>query len=533
MIIETDFLVIGGGVAGLVYALEVAKLGKVALITKSGVEDCNTSYAQGGIAAVLSDVDSFENHVEDSYKTSCELGKYPVIGTIVRQGPERIKYLISIGAKFSKVQNDPSQNIETLSLTKEGGHTKNRIVYSADSTGLEIMKVLLTQVRQNSNITIYENHIAIDLITQHHISEKNGFIPHITCWGAYILNSTSGEVVIFRARKTMLATGGVGQAYEHSTNSPVSTGDGIAMAYLAGARIVNMEFVQFHPTAFYDPDGESFLVTEALRGEGAILTLPDGTSFMEKYHPQGSLAPRDIVSRAIDHEMKTNGYPHLYLDATHIEKKILKEHFPYIDKKCREKGIDFTTQPIPIVPSAHYLCGGILTTVDGVTDIKNLFAAGEVACTGFHGANRLASNSILEALVVAYRAAQHPSNNEDVLFPEIPSWQNTGAFNETEWVIISHNYAIIKKIMQGYAGIVRSRRLLKYANARMNGIYEEVNKFYNNNPVKKEVIETRNLSIVANIIIRSALSRKESRGVHYVVDYPETNEKYKRDTVIY
>ncbi|MBW6515638.1 MAG: L-aspartate oxidase [Candidatus Cloacimonetes bacterium] len=531
--IKTDFLVIGSGVAGLVYALEVAKIGKVIVISKTEANDCNTNHAQGGVAAVLSETDSFENHVDDSFKAGCELGKYPVIETIVRQGPERIKYLISIGAKFSKVRNDTSQNIETLSLTKEGGHTRNRVVYSADSTGQEIMKVLLEQVKNNPNIAIYENHIAIDLITQHHISEQNGFIPYITCWGAYVLNTENGVVEIFRAKKTMLATGGVGQVYEHSTNSSVSTGDGIAMAYLAGARVVNMEFIQFHPTAFYSPGGNSFLVTEALRGEGAVLTLPDGSSFMEKYHPQGSLAPRDIVSRAIDHEMKTKGYSHLYLDATSIDKNILKEHFPFIDQMCRERGIDFTTQPIPIVPSAHYLCGGILATVDGVTDITNLFAAGEVACTGFHGANRLASNSILEALVVAYRAAQHSSNKEEVDFPEIPLWQNTGAFNEAEWVIISHNYAIIKKIMQGYAGIVRSRRLLKYANSRINGIYEEVNKFYNNNPVKKEVIETRNLAIVANIIIRSALSRKESRGVHYVIDYPEMDDKYKRDTVIY
>ncbi len=531
--VKTDFLVIGSGVAGLIYALEVSKKGSVALVSKQNLEECNTSHAQGGIAAVLSDKDSFENHVDDSYKTSCGLGKYPVIETIVRQGPERIRYLMSIGVNFSRVENDPSQNTENLSLTKEGGHTRNRIVYSADTTGLEVMRALITECKRNPNIIIYENHIAIDLITQHHISEMNGFIPQITCWGAYVLNAQNDHVEIFRARKTMLATGGVGQVYEHSTNSPVSTGDGIAMAYLAGSRLVNMEFVQFHPTAFYSPNGDSFLVTEALRGEGAILTLPDGTNFMEKYHPQGSLAPRDIVSRAIDQEMKTKGYTHLYLDATGIDKNILKQHFPFIDKKCREKGIDFTQNPIPIVPSAHYLCGGILATVDGLTDIKNLFAAGEVSCSGFHGANRLASNSLLEALVVAYRAAQHYSNEEEVDFPDIPEWQNTGAFNEAEWVIISHNHAIIKKIMQGYAGIVRSRRLLKFALARMDGIYEEVNKFYNNNPVKKEVIETRNLSIVANIIIRSALARKESRGVHYVVDYPETNDKYKKDTVIY
>ncbi len=530
---DIDFLVIGSGVAGLVYALEAAKHGSVAIVTKRELSDCNTRYAQGGIAAVLSDTDSFEDHVEDSYRASCGLGKYSVIETIVRQGPERINYLSELGAKFSRVKDDVKQNVETLSLTKEGGHTRNRIVYSADTTGEEIMKVLIRRVKENSGITVFENHTAIDLITQHHIPEKNGFIPHITCWGAYIFDAETGEVKIFRARKTMLATGGVGQVYEHSTNPQVATGDGIAMAYLAGARIVNMEFVQFHPTAFYSPEGDSFLVTEALRGEGAVLTLPDGSSFMEKYHSMGSLAPRDVVSRAIDNEMKTKGYSNLFLDATGIDEKKLREHFPFIERRCRERGVDIFREPIPIVPSAHYLCGGILATVDGVTDIKNLFAAGETACTGFHGANRLASNSILEALVVAYRAAQHQSNNDLVSYPEIPEWQNTGSFNEAEWVIISHNYSIIKKVMQGYAGIVRSRRLLKFAYSRINGIYEEVNKFYQNNPVKKEVIETRNLSIVANIIIRSALARKESRGVHYMIDFPESDAKYKKDTVIY
>lgn len=531
--IKTDFLVIGSGIAGLMYALEVAKLGKVAIITKKRIDDCNTSHAQGGIAAVMSDQDSFDNHLQDSIKASCGLGKYPVIETIVKEGPERIRYLMNIGANFTRVQNDIKVNVENLSLTKEGGHTRNRVVYSADSTGSEVMRVLIDECRRNPNIEIYENHIAIDLITQHHISEVNCFIPQITCWGAYILDSQTEEVTVFRAKKTMLASGGAGQVYEHSTNSAVSTGDGIAMAYLAGARIVNMEFIQFHPTAFYSPDGDSFLVSEALRGEGAVLTLPDGTCFMEKYHPQASLAPRDIVARAIDREMKTHGYTHLYLDATGLDKRILHEHFPWIEQRCLEKGVDISKEPIPIVPSAHYLCGGILATVDGITDIKNLFSAGEVACSGFHGANRLASNSLLEALVVAHRAGKHPSNKEEIVFPEIPEWEKRGAFNEAEWVIISHNYEIIKKIMQGYAGIVRSRRLLKYANSRIKGIYEEVNKFYKNNPVKKEVIETRNLSIVSGVIIRSALARKESRGVHFMLDYPESNDKYLKDTVIY
>lgn len=536
-----DYLVIGSGLAGLVYALEVAKIGKVAIVTKEKLSECNSNYAQGGIAAVLDQDDTYQEHLNDSYHTGCGLGKKTVIDTIVREGPERIKDLVRLGVSFTcddiyHVNSDnghvPAEE-QKLSLTKEGGHSKNRVVHAADSTGKEIMSVLISACRNNPNISIYEDHIAIDLITQHHIKEDKGFIPRITCWGGYVLDSVRGEVTAFKAKKTMIATGGAGQVYEHNTNSPVTTGDGYAMAYLAGARMVNMEFIQFHPTAFHSPDARSFLVSEALRGEGAVLTLPDGTEFMHKYHKSGSLAPRDVVSRAIDMEMKVNGYEHLYLDATRVDKTILKEHFPFIDSKCRENGIDFTKEPIPIVPSAHYFCGGILATVDGLTDIRNLFVAGEASCTGFHGANRLASNSLLEALVMAHKAGTHPSNKEDVTFPEIPEWENTGSFNENEWVIISHNYEIIKKIMQGYAGIVRSRRLLKYANTRLTGIYEEVNKFYRNNPVKKEVIETRNLAIVASLIVRSALQRKESRGLHYVIDYPETSSSFKKDTIIY
>lgn len=533
-----DFLVIGSGLAGLIYAMEVSKIGSVAIITKEVMSEGNTNYAQGGIAAVLDDDDSFDKHIDDSCKAGCGLAKRKVVEAVVKKGPERIKDLVNMGVNFSVSDSDYPDEAQSflpqrLSLTREGGHSRKRIVYYEDSTGKELMAVLVKKCKEQDNIVIFENHIAIDLITQHHIKQDNGFIPGIACWGGYALDCKKEEVITIRARKTMIATGGAGQVYEHNTNSPVITGDGYAMAYLAGARMVNMEFIQFHPTSFYSPDSEPFLVSEALRGEGAVLTLPDGSEFMHKYHELGSLAPRDIVSRAIDFEMKSKGFSHIYLDATRVENNKLKEHFPYIDKKCREKGIDFTAEPIPVVPSAHYFCGGILATVDGTTDIKNLFVAGEAACIGFHGANRLASNSLLEALVVAHNAGNHSSNSEHIVFPDIPEWEETGPFNESEWVIISHNYEIIKKIMQGYAGIVRSRRLLKYANARLAGIYDEVNKFYRRNPVKKEVIETRNLAIVASIIVRSALARKESRGLHYVVDYPKTSDHYKKDTMIY
>jgi L-aspartate oxidase len=375
--------------------------------------------------------------------------------------------------------------------------------------------------------------MAVDLITQHHVLQTNGFVPGIACWGAYVLDISTNEIEIFRSYKTMLATGGASQVYAINTNPDIATGDGMAMARLAGARLVNMEFVQFHPTAFYQPGAKTFLVSEAVRGEGAILRLQDGSSFMENYHELGNLAPRDVVSRAIDAELKKRGDKFLYLDATGIDATYLRQRFPYIDKKCKKYGIDFTVHPIPIAPAAHYFCGGILSTIDGQTDIKNLLAAGEVACTGLHGANRLASNSLLEALVVAYRAGNHPNNLEKTDFPDIPDWQDLGTYNENEWVIISHNRETLGAIMQGYVGIRRTRRLLKYALSHVENIYNEINNFYNHNSVSKEVIETRNLAIIALMIIRSAISRKESRGAHYVVDYPERDDlHFSKDTII-
>ena len=528
-----DFLVIGSGIAGLVYALETSKLGTVAVVTKANLKDCNTEYAQGGIAAVLSQHDSYEEHINDTFLAGSEIGKKSVIRTIVEEGPSCIDYLIKLGTEFTKENDRLDRSIENLSLTKEGGHSQKRVAFAADSTGHEIMKALISVCKKNTNIEIFEDHLAIDLITQHHISQIESFIPRITCWGAYALDQKTSQINVFRANKTMLATGGAGRVFAYNTNPEIATGDGFAMARLAGARMANMEFVQFHPTAFYDPEGKPFLVSEALRGEGAILRLQDGSTFMEKYHPRANLAPRDVVSRAIDHELRKKGEKYVYLDATNIPKKKLQSRFPYIDKKCRKRGIDFSVQPIPVVPAAHYYCGGILTTVDGRTDIKNLFAAGEVACTGLHGANRLASNSLLEGLVIAYRAAHHPSNNEQIEFPEIPEWRDVGNFNENEWIVISHNRETIQKIMQNYAGITRSMRLLRYAYLRLGNIYDEINNFYQENPVRKEVIETRNLAIVANLIIRSALMRKESRGLHHIVDFPERDDlNYKKDTII-
>jgi L-aspartate oxidase len=530
---EFDFLVIGSGIAGLVYAIETSKHGTVAIITKKGLYDCNTDYAQGGIAAVLDAHDSFDEHIQDTFIAGAELGKKHVIRKIITEGPALIKYLIDLGTDFTRIDENYDNSMENLSLTREGGHSRNRVAYAADSTGHQIMEALVRNCLSNPKITIFENHIAIDLITQHHIPQREEFIPGITCWGAYVMDAQSNQVEIFRSRKTMLATGGASSIYAHNTNPDVATGDGMAMVRLAGARLANMEFVQFHPTAFYTTQGETFLISEALRGEGAVLRLQDGKTFMERYHPLGNLAPRDIVSQAIDTELKKRGEKYCYLDATGVDKSVLANHFPYINKRCLENGIDFSEQLIPVAPAAHYFCGGILATLDGITDMRNLFAAGEVACTGLHGANRLASNSLLEALVMAYRAGNHPSNLESVDFPEIPEWRDQGEFNENEWVVISHNREIIGTLMQGYVGIRRSRRLLKYALSRIEDIYLEINNFYQHNTVRKEVVETRNMAVIADMVIRSALTRKESRGAHYVIDYPQRDDvNYRLDTII-
>ena len=528
-----DFLVIGSGIAGLVYALQVCGYGRVAIVTKKGLYDCNTDYAQGGIAAVLDEHDSFEQHVSDTYVAGAELGKKEVIREIIREGPKLIQYLIDLGTDFTRIDLSYDNNLENLSLSREGGHSHRRVAHAADSTGHQIMHALIRAVRAQPNIEIFEHHIAIDLITQHHISQARGFHAGVICWGAYIMDSGSYEVEIFRSRKTMLATGGAARIYAHNTNPEVSTGDGMAMVRLAGARLVNMEFIQFHPTAYYSPEGDTFLITEALRGEGAILRLGDGSPFMECYHPLANLAPRDIVSRAIDAELKKRGEKYCYLDATVVDSSIIENHFPYIRKKCLEYGVDICTQFIPVAPAAHYFCGGILSTPQGLTDIQNLFAAGEVACTGLNGANRLASNSLLEALVVSYHAGKHPSNLEDVSFPDIPQWRQQQDFNEHEWVVISHNREILGTIMQGYVGIRRSRRLLKYALSRIDNIYNEVNNFYQHNAVRPEVVETRNMAIIAGAVIRSALTRKESRGAHYLIDYPQRDDiNYNKDTII-
>ncbi len=527
-----DYLVIGSGIAGLTFALKAAELGKVAVITKQKLYDCNTDYAQGGIAAVINQQDSFAQHVTDTFNAGNELGKLPVIQKIVETGPQIIEFLISHGTEFTVKNKNETRSMENLSLSREGAHTHHRVAYAADSTGHMIMSSLVRACQNHPKIDIFEHHMAIDLITQHHIPQLNEFIPRITCWGAYVLDTLNNEVQTFRATKTMLATGGGSQVYSNTTNPDIATGDGYAMARLAGARLANMEFIQFHPTSFYSLAGKTFLISEALRGEGAVLTLQNGEEFMQKYHSLGSLAPRDVVARAIETELNTSNDKYVYLDARVVDRAVLKEHFPYIDKKLTKHGIDFTHQPIPVVPAAHYFCGGVVADSKGRTDIKNLFVAGEVACSGMNGSNRLASNSLLEGAAMAWNAVNHSINDMEVDFPDIPDWQNVGNFNENEWVIISHNREIIKTIMHGYVGIKRSKRLLKYARDRIHNILTEINNFYQHNPVRAEVIETRNMAITASVIILSALRRKESRGLHYIVDYPDKIDSYKKDTIV-
>ncbi|MBL7108192.1 MAG: L-aspartate oxidase [Candidatus Cloacimonetes bacterium] len=531
-IVKTDFLVIGSGIAGLQFAIEVSKIGKVVIVTKQKIFDSNTELAQGGIAAAIDETDSFESHIEDTYKASVGLGHKSVIEEIVSSAPNIIENMIQMGVKFN-TKNGKKISISNLALAKEGGHSRKRIIYVEDFTGREIEQQMIEIVRKNPNIKIYENHMTVDLITQHHIKGNGQFLPGITCWGAYVLDIQNGKVKRFLANKTLLATGGCGQIYYYTTNSETATGDGIAMAYRAGARIANMEFIQFHPTTLYQPDSQrAFLISEAVRGEGAILRLPDHSEFMKEYHPMENLAPRDVVSQAIDFEMVKNGYKFVYLDLTHLNPEKMIARFPQIYKKCIENGFDFTKDMIPVVPAAHYSCGGILSNTDGETDIKNLYACGETACIGLHGANRLASNSLLEGAVTSNNAAKLPQNIDKIKFPNIPKWSEENIFDENEWVVISHNKSTLREMMWNYVGIIRSNRRLQYASERIRIFYREIEEFYQKNPVRRDLIEARNLATTAYLIIRSAIMRKESRGLHFNRNYPEKKKEFERDTII-
>jgi L-aspartate oxidase len=531
MVYHYDFLVIGSGIAGLSYALKVSAVGSVAVITKKEKAESNTNLAQGGVAAVMSKVDSFDLHVRDTLATGMGLSHEEAVRLMVREGPDRLRDLMEVGARFT-------QKDGTLDLGREGGHSTNRIVHAADLTGREIERALLQAISERQNVRIFENHIGVELLTEHqaetHADVGRG---NIHCWGAYAYNSVERRVDTFIARVTLLATGGLGQVYIHTTNPLIATGDGVAMAYRAGAMIANMEFIQFHPTTLFNSGSPSFLISEAVRGFGAVLKLQNGDEFMQRYDDRKSLAPRDIVAYAIDTELKKRGEEYVLLDLRHLPADRVREHFPHIYSTCLSKyKIDITAEPIPVVPAAHYSCGGVVTDVDGRTSIESLFAAGEVSMTGVHGANRLASNSLLEALVFSDRAA-HASR--DALeenrgaIPGLRDWDDSGTLNAEEWILISHNRREIQQLMWDYVGIVRSTHRLERAQRRMDLIRLEIESFYKRTKVTEPLIELRNLAQCASLIIRCAMMRKESRGLHVTTDYRERDDaNFKRDTVI-
>ena len=528
---QFDFIVLGSGIAGLSFALKVAPRGRVAIVTKKDRAESNTNYAQGGIAAVTSKEDSFELHVRDTLTAGAGLCKENVVRTIVEEGPARIQELMELGMKFSERDALAEDGGKELDLGKEGGHSKRRILHAKDVTGREIERALLNAAARQPNIEILENHMAVDLIT----SRKFGLQDGNRCLGAYVFDKKANRVWALTAPVTLLATGGCGKVYLYTTNPDIATGDGVAMAYRAGATIANMEFVQFHPTCLYHPLAKSFLISEAVRGEGGVLKSFDGVEFMDAYHPLKSLAPRDVVARAIDSEMKKSGAEHVWLDITHKPARFIIERFPNIYQTCLRYGIDITKEPIPVVPAAHYQCGGVVTNVDGETDIAGLYAVGEVACTGLHGANRLASNSLLEALVCSHRAAELAIANRQppIANAKIPLWQSGNAHNPDEMVVVSHNWDEIRRLMWDYVGIVRTNKRLARAQNRLTNLQQEIQEYYWNFIVTSDLLELRNIATTAELIVRCAQMRPESRGLHYNLDYPTANPDWaQRDTIL-
>lgn len=526
-----DFLVLGSGIAGLFLALKVAARGRVALVTKKQRADSNTNYAQGGIAAVLGRDDTLESHVRDTLEAGAGLCREDVVRTIVGEGPEAIHELIGYGMKFDErpVANQSGQR--EPHLTREGGHSRRRVLHYKDMTGREVERALVAAAEAEPRLHVFENHLAIDLITR----RKLGEVGEDRCLGAYVLDRCSGEVKAFAAPVTVLATGGCGKVYLYTTNPDIATGDGVAMAWRAGVPVANLEFIQFHPTCLYHPKAKSFLISEAVRGEGGILKTPDGTEFMDRYHPRRSLAPRDVVARAIDAEMKKTGADCVHLDITHQPAPFIISHFPNIYRTCLEYGVDMTKEPIPVVPAAHYQCGGVVTTVDGETSLPGLLAIGEVACTGLHGANRLASNSLLEAVVCARRASRLAVElaGAGVETGGIPPWQTGGAADPDELVVVAHTWDEIRRLMWDYVGIVRTNKRLQRAAKRLANLQEEIREYYWDFIVTGDLLELRNIATVAELIVRSALLRPESRGLHYNLDHPQANPGWaQQDTVV-
>ena len=513
-----DYLVIGSGIAGMSFALKVASKGSVALICKTSLHEANTALAQGGVASVTNlEVDDFEKHIEDTMIAGDYLSDPEAVRKVVTEAPEQIRQLIDWGVDFDRKEDG------NFDLHREGGHSEFRILHHADNTGYEIQESLIKAVENHPGIDVYENHFAIEIITQHHLGKfVTRRTPDITCYGAYVLSPT-GEVDTFLSKVTLMATGGVGAVYMTTTNPLVATGDGIAMVYRAKGTVKDMEFIQFHPTALFHPgDRPSFLITEAMRGYGAVLRNLKGEEFMHKYDPRLSLAPRDIVARAIDSEMKQNGDDHVYLDVTHKDPEETKKHFPNIYRKCLELGIDITKDYIPVAPAAHYLCGGIKVDGNGESSIKRLYAVGECSCTGLHGGNRLASNSLIEAVVYADAAAKHASEHAPLYDwrEDVPQWNDEGTRHPEEMVLITQSIKEVNQIMGTYVGIVRSNLRLDRAWNRLDILYEETERLFKESKASREICELRNIINVGYLIMRQAKERKESRGLHFTVDYP-------------
>lgn len=524
MVYKYDYLVIGSGIAGMSYALKVAATGKVALICKTNLEEANTYFAQGGVASVTNlEVDNFDKHIEDTMIAGDWLSDRAAVEKVVKGAPEQIRQLIEWGVKFDK--NERGE----FDLHREGGHSEFRILHHADNTGAEIQDSLIRALQEHPDIDVFDNHFAVEIITQHHLGKiVTRRTPDITCYGAYILNLATNKVDTFLSKVTVMATGGIGQVYTTTTNPPVATGDGIAMVYRAKGTVKDMEFIQFHPTALYHPgDRPSFLITEAMRGYGAVLRTLDGKEFMHKYDKRLSLAPRDIVARAIDNEMKLRGDDHVYLDVTHKDAEETKRHFPNIYAKCLSLGIDITKDYIPVAPAAHYLCGGIKVDLNACSSIQRLYAVGECSCTGLHGGNRLASNSLIEAVVYADAAARHSMDNigHYSFREDVPEWNDEGTQHNEEMVLITQSLKEVNQIMSTYVGIVRSNLRLDRAWNRLDILYEETERLFKQSKASKEICELRNLINVGYLIMRQAKERHESRGLHYSIDYPPVKNK--------
>ncbi len=515
-VIQFDVLILGSGLAGQSVALRLADTLKVALVTKRGISDGASAWAQGGIAAVLDPSDSLDAHEADTHTAGAELCDKAATRFVVEHGREAIEWLIARGVPFSR---DDATALG-YHLTREGGHSHRRIIHAADATGAAVQRTLSEQVLAHPNISVFEDHIAVDLI----VGDKIGR-PAEGCLGAYVLDIKHDQVVSFAARQTVLATGGSGKVYLYTTNPDTATGDGIAMAWRAGCRVGNMEFIQFHPTCLYHPQAKSFLISEAVRGEGGILRLPDGHRFMPDHDRRAELAPRDIVARAIDFEMKKHGLDCVFLDISDKPAEFLLEHFPTIYGRCMELGIDITAEPIPVVPAAHYTCGGVVTDLSARTDLKGLYAVGETACTGLHGANRLASNSLLECVVFGEAAARDILSQPMHPLPTLPGWDESRVTDADEQIVISHNWDELRRFMWDYVGIVRTSKRLERAQHRIGLLSREIDEYYANFTVTNDLIELRNLVVTADLIVRSAMRRKESRGLHYSRDYPETLAK--------